>query len=973
MDNLKLKEYELIEKRTLTDIQAEGYLLRHKKSGARVLAIEAKDENKVFNIGFRTPASDSTGVPHIIEHSVLCGSDKFPVKDPFVELVKGSLNTFLNAMTYPDRTIYPIASCNDKDFQNLMDVYLDAVFHPNIYKHKEIFMQEGWSYCLEKEDGELTYNGVVYNEMKGAFSSPEGVLERNILAALYPDTNYANESGGDPENIPELSYEEFLDFHRKYYHPSNSYIYLYGDMDMEEKLRFIDREYLCHYEQQQVDSEIPTQKPFDSMRRVCKTYSVTEAESVEDNTYLSYSVSVGDSLDKEKNLAFEILEYILIAAPGAPLKQALLDAGVGKDVYGGYETDCKYSMCSIIAKNANKDREEEFVSIIMSTLKKLVEEGLDKEALESAINYLEFQYREADFGRYPKGLMFALKVYESWIYDEKNPFMNLEMNECFTQMKERVKTDYFERMLETYMLHNPHAALVIIEPEKGLTAKQDEALKKKLADYKESLSAQERKALAEETRRLLEYKETPSSQEDLKKIPMLKRDDIKKEAEDFILEEREAEGMKVLFHPIYTNGIGYLNLVFRADYLADELLPYFSLLKSMLGYVDTKNYSYEKLFQEINRHTGGIDSSAVVYGECDAKKSQGNLTFQISVKALYEKQEFALKMIKEILMESSFEDDKRMKEIIAQLKSRLQMSLTSSGHVAAITRGLSGISYEKYYSENISGIAYYKFIEDLDKNYEQRKAECKEKLREVMRQVFSAGNLLISYTSDEKGYEQIPALLKQFASGLYPDREKKEKKLPQLHKNKEGFMTSSQVQYVARVGNYKDAGFAYNGCLKILSVIMNYEYLWSNIRVKGGAYGCMSGFFRNGDSYFVSYRDPNLEKTNEIFEGVPEFVESFTVDDRDMDKYIIGTISDMDQPLTPKNKAARALTAYMTGLTYEQVQKERTEILSASQESIRALAPMLKAVIRDDIVCAVGNAEKIGESELFTEKENLFE
>ncbi|MBO5279037.1 MAG: insulinase family protein [Lachnospiraceae bacterium] len=973
MDNLKLPEYELIERRTLTDIQAEGYLLRHRKSGARVFAIETEDENKVFNIGFRTPAPNSTGVPHIIEHSVLCGSEKFPVKDPFVELVKGSLNTFLNAMTYPDRTIYPIASCNDKDFQNLMDVYLDAVFHPNIYKYPEIFMQEGWSYSLEEEDGELTYNGVVYNEMKGAFSSPEGVLDRSILAALYPDTNYVNESGGNPENIPELSYEEFLDFHRSYYHPSNSYIYLYGDMDMEEKLRFIDREYLSHYEQQKVDSEIPDQKPFDSMRRECRSYSITEAESLEDNTYLSYSVSVGDGLDKERNLAFEILEYILIAAPGAPLKQALLDAGVGKDVYGGADTDYKYSMFSVVAKNANKNQEEEFVSIIRSAIKKMAAEGLDKEALESAINYLEFQYREADFGRYPKGLMLGLKVYESWIYDEKNPFMNLEMNECFARMKERVKTDYFERMLETYVLNNAHAALVIIEPEKGLTAKQDEALRQKLEAYKQSLSAEERRSLVEQTEKLLLYKETPSSQEDLKKIPMLKREDIRKEAEPFILEEREADGIKVLFHPIYTNGIGYLNLVFCADTLEDELLPYFSLLKSVLGYVDTKNYSYEKLFQEINRQTGGIDSAAVVYGDCEAKKSLGKLTFQISAKALYDKQDFALQMIQEILMESSFEDDKRMKEILAQLKSRMQMSLTSSGHVAAITRGLSCISYEKYYSDHISGIAYYKFIEELDKNYEQHKDECKEKLREVMKQVFCAGNLCVSYTSDEKGYEQMPSLIQRFAAGLYPDIPKKEKKLPKLYRNKEGFMTSSQVQYVARTGNYKDAGFDYNGCLKILSVIMNYEYLWSNIRVKGGAYGCMSGFFRNGDSYFVSYRDPNLEKTNEVFEGVPEFVENFTVDERDMDKYIIGTISDIDQPLTPKNKAMRALTAYMTGLTYERVQKERTEILEASQESIRALAPMLKAVIDDDIVCAVGNAEKIGKSELFTVKENLFE
>lgn len=973
MEISKIPEYELIEHRALSDIQAEGYLLKHKKTGARVVAIETEDENKVFNIGFRTPAPNSTGVPHIIEHSVLCGSDKFPIKDPFIELLKGSLNTFLNAMTYPDRTLYPVASCNDTDFQNLMDVYLDAVLHPNIYKHKEIFMQEGWSYHLEEEDGELTYNGVVYNEMKGAFSLPEGVLDRETTAALFPDTSYSNESGGNPENIPELSYEAFLDFHRRYYHPSNSYIYLYGDMDMAEKLAFIDREYLRHYDYYEIDSRILEQKPFDKVKRVCKSYSITDAESLKENTYLSYSISIGDGLDRDKNLAFEILEYVLVSSPGAPLKQALLDAGIGKDVYGGVDTELRNGIFAIVAKHSEKEKEEEFVKIIMDTVRKLVEEGIDKEALESAINYLEFQYREADFGRYPKGLMLGLQVYQSWIYDDTKPFINLEMNQCFVEMKERLQTSYFEDMLRSCVLENTHAAIIIIEPEKGLTDKREEELKKKLQAYKESLSLEEKQKLVEETKNLALYKETPSSQEDLKKIPMLKRTDIKKEASPFILEERESSGTKVLFHPIFTNGIGYLNLVFCADDLPNELLPYFSLLKSVLGYVDTTHYSYEKLFQEINRQTGGIDSSAVIYGDSDAKKTGGKLTFQIAAKALYEKQPFAFQMIREILMESSFADDKRMKEIIAQLKSRLQMNLTSSGHVAAITRGLSYISYEKYYSDQISGIAFYKFIEELDKNYEQHKEVCKENLKKVMAQIFCARNMLVSYTSEEKGYEQIPDQIEKLKKELYPNTPVREKVLPVLQKKKEGFMTSSQVQYVARTGNYSDAGFAYNGCLKILSVIMNYEYLWTNIRVKGGAYGCMSGFFRNGDSYFVSYRDPNLEKTNEVFEGIPEFVENFTVEDRDMDKYIIGTISDLDLPLTPKNKAVRALTAYLTGLTYEKMQKERDEILGASQESIRALAPMLRAVIDNDIVCALGNAGKIGKSELFTEKENLFE
>ena len=524
-----LNAYEVLQTEDLSDLKSKGTLLKHKKSGARVLLMENDDENKVFTIGFRTPPSDSTGVPHIMEHSVLCGSKEFPVQDPFVELVKGSLNTFLNAMTYPDKTVYPVASCNDKDFQNLMHVYMDAVFYPNIYQHDKTFRQEGWSYKLDDPEGELTISGVVYNEMKGAFSSPEGVLDRVVLNSLFPDNAYSVESGGDPEVIPELTYEQFLDFHRKYYHPSNSYIYLYGDMDMEEKLRWLDEKYLSDFENEPVDSEIHLQKPFTEMKEVVQEYSIASEESEEDNTYLSYNKVIGTTLDEKLYLAFEILDYALLSAPGAPLKKALLDAGVGKDISGSYDNGVYQPIFSVISKNANVEQKEEFVRVIEDTLKDIVKNGINKKALRAGINYHEFRFREADFGNYPRGLMYGLQLFDSWLYDETKPFIHMQAIPTFEFLKEQVETGYFEELIQKYLLDNTHGSIVMMKPERGRTARMDKELADKLQAYKDSLSKEEIDALVKATKELEEYQEEESAPEDLAKIPVLGREDISRE------------------------------------------------------------------------------------------------------------------------------------------------------------------------------------------------------------------------------------------------------------------------------------------------------------------------------------------------------------------------------------------------------------------------------------------------------------
>lgn len=969
-----LKHYELVQQKTLQDLKSEGYLLRHKKSGARVLLMENDDENKVFSIGFRTPPQDSTGVPHILEHSVLCGSKDFPVKDPFVELVKGSLNTFLNAMTYPDKTVYPVASCNDKDFQNLMHVYMDAVFYPNIYQHEEIFRQEGWSYHLESEEDALTYNGVVYNEMKGAFSSPEGVLDRVVLNTLFPDNTYANESGGDPEVIPELTYEQFLDFHRKYYHPSNSYIYLYGNMDMEEKLNWLDEKYLSDFDKIEIDSEIRFQKPFDKVKELEIPYSISSNEPEEDNTYLSYNKVIGTSLDKELYQAFQILDYALLSAPGAPLKKALVDAGIGKDIMGSYDNGIYQPIFSVVAKNANAEQKAEFVSLIESTLSDIVKRGMDKKALLAGINYYEFRYREADFGNYPKGLMYGLQMFDSWLYDENAPFLHVQATEVFDFLKEQVSNGYFETLIQKYILDNTHGAIVVVKPERGRTARMDRELEEKLAAYKEGLSAQEVTELVAATRRLAEYQESEDSLEAREKIPVLRREDISRETVPIQNEILTYDDTPVIFHEIETNGIGYIDLMFDLSGISEELLPYAGILQSVLGIIDTENYEYGELFNEINAHTGGIGTALEVYPDVTkVREKEFKATFEIKAKALYPKLPVAFSMMREILTKSKLDDEKRLREILAMTKSRLQMKFQSSGHTTAALRALSYLSPLSKFKDLTTGIGYYEVIKQLEENFEEEKARLIINLQKLVKLLFRADNMMASYTAAKEGLTGLEDEIAQLKTGLFVEPVTAESCVIYCEKRNEGFQTSSKVQYVARAGNFIDEGRDYTGALQILKVILSYDYLWQNVRVKGGAYGCMSNFTRIGEGYFMSYRDPNLEKTNLVYEGIVDYLKGFTVDERDMTKYIIGTISNMDQPMTPAAKGDRSKNLYMNHVSEEMLRKERAEVLDATQEDIRALADIVAAVLTNNYFCVVGSEEKIEEHKnLFMEIRSIF-
>ena len=1007
-----LTAYEVIQEKDLADLKSQGVLLRHKKSGARVLLMENDDENKVFAIGFRTPPSDSTGVPHIMEHSVLCGSRDFPVKDPFVELVKGSLNTFLNAMTYPDKTVYPVASCNDKDFQNLMHVYMDAVFYPNIYQSDKTFRQEGWSYKLGDAEADLEISGVVYNEMKGAFSSPEGVLDRVILNSLFPDTSYANESGGDPEVIPELTYEQFLDFHRKYYHPSNSYIYLYGDMDMEEKLRWLDENYLSDFDQIRVDSEIKYQEPFAEMKEIVQEYSIASDENEADNTYLSYNKVIGTSLDEKLYLAFQILDYALLSAPGAPLKKALLDAGIGKDIMGSYDNGVYQPIFSVISKNANMEQKEAFIRVIEDTLRDIANKGIDEKAIRAGINYYEFRFREADFGSYPRGLMYGLQMFDSWLYDEEKPFIHMEAIPTFEFLKSQVGTGYFEGLIRKYLLDNTHGAIVIIRPERGRTARMDKELSDKLKAYKDSLTAEEVEALVRDTAELEAYQEEESAPEDLAKIPVLKREDISRETAPIYNTEMEVDGVKMVHHNVETNGIGYVTLMFDLSGIEEKMLPYVGILQSVLGIIDTTNYEYGALFNEINVHTGGIGTSLELYADVTkVKEKEFRATFEMKGKALYPKMDVLFSMMREILMESRLEDEKRLKEILAMLRSRLQMSFLSSGHTTAALRALSYTSPIAKFKDDTDGIGFYEVVKAIEEDFEGQKEGLIRNLKEISQKIFRADNMMVSYTSAEEGLAPMKEAFGAVRNKLNDSKSSdisaagidaadldagdsnpaadsaadgggdaetaagesgEASCVIHCRKRNEGFKTSSKVQYVARAGNFIDGGAEYTGALQILKVILSYDYLWQNVRVKGGAYGCMSNFNRIGEGYLISYRDPNLQKTMEIYEGVVDYLENFNVDDRDMNKFIIGTISNIDRPMNPAAKGNRSMNLYMNHVTEEMIREEREQILTADQSDIRALAGVLKAMLDAGLVCVIGSEEKIEECrEMFGEVRTL--
>ena len=970
-----MEKYEVKDSRRIEELGTDAVLYRHRKSGARVLTMKNEDPNRVFCIAFRTPAADSTGVAHITEHSVLCGSKRFPLKDPFVELVKGSLNTFLNAMTYPDKTVYPIASTNEKDFENLMNVYMDAVLYPNCIRDERTFLQEGWHYELTEEQGPLTLNGVVYNEMKGAFSNPESVLERYTMHALFPDTTYGNESGGDPEEIPNLSYEAFCAFHQRYYHPSNSYIILYGDLDMEEKLAWLDREYLQDFDSIDPDSEIQVQKPFRKPKREEISFAVGDNEPLRKNTYLSCSMVLGDRLSAKEGMAFSVLDYALLSAPGAPLKQAILEAGIGDDVYGGFEEGIRQPYFSIVAKGADKKDEKKFRQLIHDTLLRLSEEGLDRRTLLSAINHDEFQYREADYGRTPKGLVYALTALDSWLYDGE-PWENLLCEAIYRELREELDKGYFESLIRRSLLDNPHAAMVVVKPARGLTEKKAQALADRLSGILGAMSSAEKRAMIEKTAALKAYQDEPSTEAQLQTLPLLALEDIDKKAPGYHFTEGEKCGVRTLYTELSSRGILYLRLNFNTACLTEEEIPYAGLLKTVLAYMDTEKHSFQDLSSEIYLETGGINFDMTAYPDLE-KYNHYTGVFSVDLKLLYTQIPTGLSLLTEILKTTRFGDVKRMTEILNEARSRERMRIEGAAHTYAINRGTSYFSGTGRYQDLCGGISYYRFVEQQAQAYAAAPEQLTERLTAVAEKLFRLDNLLLSAGAEAEGFRALETALPTWteAFGAYPVREQDcaGAQLLLSGNRNEGFRTPSQVNYVARVGRFDTEKLPYTGALKVLKKILCYEYLWQRLRVKGGAYGCMAGFGRSGEGYFCSYRDPHLKETMAVYEALPAYLREFRVSDRDMTKYIIGAISELDTPKTCCTQSLLSLSAYYSHVTNAVLQRERDEVLSTDVAAIRKLADYVEAVLQSGANCTIGGSNAVEEAaDLFGTTEALF-
>lgn len=969
------KEYsgfKLLERKQIDEINSCGMIFEHQKSGARLFYLENDDDNKVFAISFRTPPEDSKGTPHILEHSVLCGSRKFPVKEPFVELIKGSLNTFLNAFTFPDKTMYPVASTNDKDFSNLMDVYLDAVFYPNIYKTSQIMMQEGWHYEIEDKDAPINYKGVVYNEMKGAFSSPESILFRKISESLFPDTQYGLESGGDPYVIPSLTQEQFVNFHKKYYHPSNSYIYLYGKMDILDRLNFLNDNYLRNFDRQNIDSKIDIQLPFDTQRQMVIKYPILGNEKEEDKTFLSMNFVIGKATNSEEYLAFDILELLLLEMPSSPLKRAIIGAKIGKDVFGSFESSMLQTVFSIIVKNSNKDKAEEFKKVVVNCLRKLVHDGIDKKLIEAAINIKEFGLREANYQGYPKGLVYGMKCMDSWLYDEK-PWIHLAYDANIQKIKSALTTSYFESLIEKYILNNDHSSILIVEPEKGLLEKNEKQVREELEKFKNSLSENQLEELIRNTQELKKRQSTPDSPKDLEKIPLISIDDIDHKAKKLEFEEDEECGVKVIYHPVFTNKIVYTNLYFNTSSVKQELIPYLSLLSTVLGRINTENYNYEDLSKAVDIYTGGITYSVETFSKNDSvDKFEAMLS--VKTKVLIDNLPKLVELLEEIIKRSKFDDKNRIREIIDETKSRMEMIIFDRGHIVTANHLLSYFSNVGKYQDVVNGIEFYNFIVDLDKNFEQKAEEITNNLKEVAHSVFNKNNLITNVTLDKENYDKNRKFLNTLYDNLDSGKVCHNNYKFDLTPLNEGIMTSGKVQYVSKAYNFIELGYKYSGSLQVLKAIANYTYLWNKVRVQGGAYGCFSSFQRNGNMFFTSYRDPNLKDTLKVYDEAGKFIENFNADDREMRKYIIGAISDLDYPLTPSVQGEKVFERYIKGIKYEDIQRERDEVLNTDVNEIKKYSSLINDVMSKNYICVLGNEEKIKQDkDLFNKLTNVFD
>ena len=976
--NFKVDEmyhgFKLLREEKICEAQSIARVFEHVKSGARLLHLANEDDNKLFSIGFRTTPTDSTGVAHILEHSVLCGSRKFKGKDPFTDIAKSSLNTFINAMTYTDKTIYPVSSRNHKDFMNLMDVYLDAVLHPRIYENHEILRQEGWRYEIDSNTNKLCYKGVVYSEMQGAVSSPEEVMASKIYSSLFPNTTYEFVSGGAPEDIPKLTQEQFEKFHSKYYHPTNSYIFLYGNQDLDNCLKFINEEYLDEFDRIEIPSCIEDTKIFTNIEEQIVEYSISEEDDDKNKSFLALNFAFGETKNGEDYLAYQILYDMLIESSASPIKEALLKAGIGECIIDIDEMNMdptKEMLFPIVIKNADGDKKDEFKEIIFNTLKGLVEDGIDKDKLKASINTLEFVLREADSLQIAnKGIEYNERVLNSWLYDG-DPLTHLKYEENLNKIKNAVNDGYFEKFIEDNMINNKHCSLVVLNPKKGLEVEKNRLLEEKLQNYKNSLNEEELEKLMERNEKLHQAQLKEDTEEEKNTLPKLPMEEIDREAEKIPSEVIKNKDYTLIKTNLNTNKIAYINFLFDATCIDEGNINYLGLLSDVLGEMDTKKRNYSKLITEIQKNTGGIHFENEVYTEKN-KSMEYYPKFTIKSKVISENISVLLELIKEIIFDTKFDDSERLKQIIQEIKSKLQMKLINAGHVIGMNNVLSKVSCSREYSDRVTGASYYKFICNLENNFENNVDEIKNKLSKVYKTIFNKNNLIVSIVGENGESDRLTSNINTILDSMNNIKYEPFKLEEKKGRDIEGIITASNVQYVIKGFNFAKLGYKYSGNLNVLENILENEYLYPMVRLQGGAYGCYMNINKNGNMAFFSYRDPSLTKTIDVYNETYKFIEKIDFKKDDMDKFIIGTIGRVYEPLTVSQKGEKAVSNYICNVTYEDTQREKDEILNTTLDEMKEYTNMIKEGMNENYCTVVGNESKIKEnSSIFNKIEKL--
>lgn len=960
--------YKLIKQEYVDEVASDAIVLEHIETGAKVLVLSNNDENKAFGIGFKTIPEDSTGVAHIVEHCVLSGSRKYTTREPFMDLIKSSMQTFLNAMTFPDKTIYPVSSRNEKDFYNLMDVYLDAVFYPRIYDKKEIFEQEGWHYELDENEN-IIYNGVVYNEMKGVYSDPQNIVSDLVTFNLHKNSSYGVDSGGNPKDIPNLSYEDFLKFHKKHYHPSNSYIYLYGDLDYERVLQYIENNYLLNFKKEDLDPTIHLNSAFEIPEEIEATYGASESEMKGNKDYLAMSWCLGDRNNKLDTFMTKFLSELLIDSDASPLKRALLESNFCEDVYAETSSSLPLDL-TIIAKHTDANKVDEFKNIIKTSLQNIVEHGIDKDLLVATLNKFEFSLREG--GGSQRAIIYYIRALDTWLYGS-DPIDALKTNEIVEKLREKIDTDFFQTYIDKKILNNNFSITVSVRPELNKNLKEDKELEEKLAKFKESLTDYDLSNIKKAHENLIAFQMTEDSEEDKATIPTLELSDIKNGVTHIPREVIKKEYGELLFNEQFTNAISYVNLSFDTSHIKTEDLYNLSILTDLIGKLSTKNYKYDELDSKIYTVMGGMNLIPLAYKDLSSdSKTNFKRRMNLNFKTLDVNFKESIDLINEIISTTKFTEKNRIKEILLSEKSASESEILQNGHAIASQTVQSYYNAHISYNCKLNGLDNYFYLSELVEHFDERYDELVSSLERIRKEVFNSKNLIINLTTSREGLDEQINLLDNLALSLPSvSYEVADYEFTEEAKN-QGFTTSANVQYVSKGYDISKFGLKYDGSMQVLASILSSDYLHNNIRAKGGAYGAGAKLSLSSDFVTYSYRDPQLKNTVDIYNNIYEFVENLNLSKDDLKNYIIGSINSFDPLISPQAASELNLLRYMSNITEEMMEEFKTQALNTTLDKLKSMSSALKKAMEQNFICVIGGEEKIKESsELFKEITSL--